>query len=102
MLQSLHTQLHFVKEIQSVDTTGVEPLVAIRDETDAAKARNTIGMKDPAIIEALKNEEMKGRNKRPRRNRDAEVDTKGAEDWDALGTAKKTVGRFFVVDSSKA
>jgi Asp-tRNA(Asn)/Glu-tRNA(Gln) amidotransferase C subunit len=33
MLSTLRSQVHFVKEIQKVDTSGVEPLVAIRDET---------------------------------------------------------------------
>ena len=33
MLSTLRAQVHFVKEIQKVDTTGVEPLVSIRDET---------------------------------------------------------------------
>src|SRR3954454_3409908 len=33
MLKTLHSQLHFVRDIQSVDTEGVEPLQSIRDET---------------------------------------------------------------------
>ena len=33
MLSTLSSQLHFVKDIQSVDTTGVEPLRSLRDET---------------------------------------------------------------------
>jgi len=98
MIETLHTQLHFVRKIQEVDTTGVEPLVAIRDETSAAKKEATIGLKDPAIMEALSKEEFKGKNQRPRRKRDVEVDTKGAEDWDVLGTASMTVGRYFVVN----
>lgn len=33
MLSTLRAQVHFVKEIQKVDTTGIQPLVSIRDET---------------------------------------------------------------------
>lgn len=100
MIETLHMQLHFVKQIQTVYTTGVEPLVAIRDETDAAKEETTIGLSDPAITEALKNEKIIGRNRRPRRNRDIPVDTKGAENWPVLQTAKKTVDGYFIVDST--
>lgn len=99
MLKTLHSQLHFVKEIQKVDTEGVEPLVAIRDETEEARFENTIGLE--TLEEAFANEETKGRNQRPRRRRDAVVDTKGAEDWDALGTAGRTSGKYFIVNSSK-
>ncbi|KIV97999.1 hypothetical protein PV10_01693 [Exophiala mesophila] len=42
MLNTLRQQIHFVKEIQKVDTTGVEPLVAIRDETVDGIWNNTI------------------------------------------------------------
>lgn len=42
MLQTLRSQVHFVKQVQSVDTTGVEPLVCIRDETSEAIEEDTI------------------------------------------------------------
>ncbi|KIX04112.1 uncharacterized protein Z518_07665 [Rhinocladiella mackenziei CBS 650.93] len=42
MLSTLSQQIHFVKEIQKVDTTGIKPLVAIRDETNEAIAEQTI------------------------------------------------------------
>ena len=44
MLRDLRSQIHFVKQIQRVDTTGVEPLVAIRDETSGGVAQSTITM----------------------------------------------------------
>lgn len=102
--RDLLTQLHFVQEIQKVDTTGVEPLVAIRDETEAGKMEATIDMSDPDIRKTLRSEVVKGRNMRPRRRRDAVVDTRGAEDWDALSTAKYTLAsrRYFVVNSSSS
>jgi hypothetical protein len=103
MLETLHSQLHFVRDIQSVNTEGVEPLQSIRDETEEGIEEATIGMED--LKEAFLAEEIKGRNQRPRRKREEPVDTKGVEDWDVLGTASKRVetplGRFFVVKSGK-
>jgi Asp-tRNA(Asn)/Glu-tRNA(Gln) amidotransferase C subunit len=103
MLKTLHAQLHFVRDIQSVDTEGVEPLQSIRDESEEGIKEATIGMED--LKEAFLAEETKGRNQRPRRKRDQPVDTKGVEDWDVLGRASKKVetpfGKFFVVGSGK-
>jgi Asp-tRNA(Asn)/Glu-tRNA(Gln) amidotransferase C subunit len=103
MLKTLHSQLHFVKDIQKVDTEGVEPLQSIRDETEEGIKDITIGMKE--LEEAFEKEEIKGRNKRPRRKRGEAVGTKGVEDWDVLGTAGEKVelagGKFFVVRSGK-
>lgn len=102
MLKTLHSQLHFVRDIQSVDTEGIEPLVGIRDETKAGIESETISLDTPEIMKALENEVVLGRNKRPRRRRDVKVDTQGVEDWDVLGTAGRTEGRYFVVNSGKA
>jgi len=99
MIKTLQTQLHFVKEIQKVDTTGIEPLVIVRDETRAAMEQNTIGV--DTLKEAFAEEEIKGRNKRPKRRKDIKVDAKDVEDWDVLGMASRKVGGYFVVDSSK-
>ena len=99
MIATLQSQLHFVRAIQRVDTTGVEPLRAIRDETRDGLAEATIGLDTDAVRAALGAEEFLGHCRRPRRRRDvpAGADTKEAEDWDALGTASQTVGRYFVV-----
>jgi len=103
MLQTLHSQLHFVRDIQSVNTEGVEPLQSIRDETEEAIKDDTIGLED--LKEAFAKEEIVGRNRRSRRRRGEPVDTKGTKTWNALETAGETVetvaGRFFVVRSGK-
>lgn len=103
MLKTLHSQLHFVRDIQSVDTHGVEPLQSIRDETEEGIKDITIGIED--LKEALEAEEIKGRNKRPRRKREEPVDTKGVENWDVLGAASKKVetplGKYFIVNNGR-
>jgi hypothetical protein len=92
-----------VRDIQNVDTEGVEPLQSIRDETEEGIKEATIGMED--LKHAFNNEEIKGRNRRPRRKRGQPVDTKGVEDWDVLETAGVKVelggSRYFVVRSAK-
>ena len=103
MLQSLHSQLHFVGDIQSVDTEGVEPLVRIAEETEAGRIEATIGLED--LREVLDKEVVTGRNKRRRRVRDGKSVGKG-EDWDVFMTASESVevpgsGRYFVVRSGK-
>jgi hypothetical protein len=111
MLATLHSQLHFVRDIQSVNTDGVEPLQSIRDETPEGEKEATIGLED--LRSALAKERRVGRMGRPRRIRyDGEVGvtkTRGrkrnAEDWDVLGSAGETVSvgkaRYFVVRSGK-
>lgn len=101
MLKTLHSQLHFVRDIQNVDTEGVEPLRSIRDETEEGIQEITIGMED--LKEAFAKEDVRGRNRRPKRRGGEVFDTKGVEDWDVLGTASETVevggARYFVVRS---
>jgi hypothetical protein len=103
MLKTLHSQLHFVRDIQKVDTESVEPLMAIRDETDEGMSEITIGVEQ--VKEALEMEEVVGRNRRPRRRTGGVGDFQGVENWDVLGTAGEKVegptGRFFVVRSRK-
>ncbi|KAF7870478.1 hypothetical protein EAF04_004222 [Stromatinia cepivora] len=105
LLDTLHLQLHFLRDIQKVDTDGIEPLRSIRDETLGAEALETIGLETEEIKAALKKEEYEGRNKRPRRRTDGVIDTKGVEDWNVTGTATETVefggGKYFVVRSGK-
>lgn len=97
MLNDLHSQLHFVRDVQSVDTEGVEPLAALRDETKETRRSNTIGL--ASMKDVLAQEEVVGRTKRPRRRRDAVVENKTPE-WDPLKLASRTVGRYFVVEST--
>ncbi|CAI7573874.1 unnamed protein product [Penicillium manginii] len=79
MLQTLESQIHFVKEMQSVDTTGVEPLRSIRDETLAATKETSIGL--DRLKDALAQEHVSGRRKRIQRS------------------ASKTKGPYFVVET---
>ncbi|KAG5983410.1 hypothetical protein E4U55_008260 [Claviceps digitariae] len=98
MIDTLRSQLQFVRAVQRVNTTGVEPLRAIRDETPEAVLENTVTLEDMKSF--LADEELVGHYKRPRRIRKKieEADEK----WDVLGTASKKAGKYFVVESSTA
>lgn len=98
LLGTLSSQLHFVRAIQSVDTRGVEPLRAIRDETAAGMAEQTIGL--DSLRAALDKEDVVGHARRPRRRRD-KIDAGDVEGWDALAGASLKAGRYFVVRSGK-
>lgn len=107
MLESLHSQLHFVGDIQSVNTDGVEPLVRIAVETEEGIREKTIGLED--LKHVLDQEVVIGRNKRRRRVKGevaaAATSSEGVE-WDVFKTASETVevpgsGRYFVVRSGK-
>ncbi|KAL6237283.1 hypothetical protein BDW75DRAFT_228793 [Aspergillus navahoensis] len=95
MLETLESQIHFVKEIQKVDTTGVQPLQAIRDESPEAVKENTIGLE--RLREAMSKERVVGRNKRIQRIESARNERPDGDAWDgnALGYASKTKGKFF-------
>jgi len=97
LLRTLHAQLHFVRDIQRVNTSGIEPLSSIRDETTEGIKECTITCE--TVWQALKTEETVGKCRRPRRRRGEKVDVKGVEDWDVLGCAGETAGRYFVVRS---
>ncbi|RAL66049.1 hypothetical protein DID88_005710 [Monilinia fructigena] len=105
LLDTLHLQLHFLRDIQKVDTEGIEPLRSIRDETLEAEAYESIGLDTEEIKTALQKEEFEGRNKRPKRRTDGVVDTKGVENWDVTATATENVefggGKYFIVRSGK-
>ncbi|KAI9641887.1 hypothetical protein NHQ30_009754 [Ciborinia camelliae] len=105
LLDTLHLQLHFLRDIQKVDTEGIEPLRSIRDETLDAEADESIGLETEEIAAALRKEKYEGRNKRPRRRTDGLIDTNGVEDWDVTGTAAENVefggGKYFIVRSGK-
>ncbi|KAI1460759.1 hypothetical protein F4805DRAFT_341685 [Annulohypoxylon moriforme] len=99
MLSTLESQLQFVRAIREVDTTGVEPLRAIRDETAQGMREQTIGLDQ--LKEALAKEDVIGHARRPRRRRAEKLAGKGGqkaeEDWDVLGGTSETAGRYFVV-----
>lgn len=92
-------QLHFVGEIQRVNTTGVKPLRAIRDETKAAQQEQTIGL--DTLEEALAKEKVIGKWHRRIQRDTTPVNAKEVEDWNVLGSAEKRVGRYFVVESER-
>lgn len=97
MIGVLESQLRFVQHVQSIDTTGVEPLSSIRDDTAE-------GLREAAITldqlkSALDDEISLGRVKRPRRVcRDPGFSA--VEPWNPLGTARRTAGSYFVVRDS--
>ncbi|EHK49032.1 hypothetical protein TRIATDRAFT_180264, partial [Trichoderma atroviride IMI 206040] len=97
MIETLQSQLQFARAVQRVDTSGVEPLRAIRDETEAATKENTIGLDD--LKDALAKEALVGHYQRPRRVK--EQIQSDAENWDALATASRKAGKYFVVESGK-
>ncbi|EPE30360.1 hypothetical protein GLAREA_03327 [Glarea lozoyensis ATCC 20868] len=103
MLDMLHSQLHFVRDVERVNTDGVEPLQSIRDETTQAVQEATIGLEQ--MGEELSKEQTRGRGKRPRRARENIALEKGVEDWDVLGAAPDSVvtpgGTYFVVRSGR-
>lgn len=100
LLSTLRSQVHFLSEIRAVDTTGVKPLVAIRDETDESREERTIGLED--MMPWLNLEEKIGRNGRVRRKKIERVkevvDGKerlkhGRMEWSAFNLAMDTEGR---------
>lgn len=99
MLDTLADQLHFVGKIQEVDTTGVEPLRAIRDESEAAVQEQTITL--DTLKDALAREKVIGTHHKRIQRDTMPVDAKSVEDWDVLGSAKRTSGRYFIVESER-
>ncbi|MCJ1350082.1 MAG: hypothetical protein MMC33_000063 [Icmadophila ericetorum] len=99
MIKTLESQLHFVRAIQNVDATGVKPLQAIRDETEAAEREQEITL--DSLKADLEKEEVIGPSKRVKR-KIIPVDTTGVEDWDPLERAPKKLGRYIIVETGKA
>lgn len=96
----MHTQLQFVRDIQSVDTTGVEPLRAIRDETSAGLAETTITL--DRLRDGLDRETVFGYRRRPRRVRTDEARERSGEELlvDEATEERRERG-YFVVESGK-
>ncbi|KAE9966285.1 hypothetical protein BLS_007118 [Venturia inaequalis] len=98
MLETLASQLYFVQEIQKVDTTGVEPLRALRDESLESEKANQVTL--ASLREALGQEEVVGEHyKRIRRNEDQAIVADNPKGWKPLDHAERKAGKFFVVDS---
>lgn len=99
MLNTLAAQLHFVGKIQEVDTTGVEPLRAIRDETKAAIEEQTITVS--TLRDAFEKEKVIGTHYKRIQRDPTPVDARDVENWDVLGSASRKAGKYFVVDSER-
>lgn len=98
-MDTLADQLHFVGKIQEVDTTGVTPLRAIRDETKAAEQEHTITL--DTLQEALSKEKVIGTYHKRIQRDTTPVDARDVEDWDVLGSAERKSGKYFVVESER-
>lgn len=116
-MRDLEAQLAFVRAVRDVDTKGVEPLRAVRDETAAGARERAVGL--DALRPVLAREDVVGHARRPRRRRygvegsaaagEGEGEgggegarIKGVEDWDVLAGASETAGPYFVVRSAGA
>jgi Asp-tRNA(Asn)/Glu-tRNA(Gln) amidotransferase C subunit len=96
MLSTLASQLHFVEDIQRVDTRGVEPLYSLRDETAEGELEAELGL--DALKDALAQEQVQGRyHKRIRRRTGETRNEDDQESWDPLAITDEKVGRYFVV-----
>jgi Asp-tRNA(Asn)/Glu-tRNA(Gln) amidotransferase C subunit len=94
MIDTLQQQLRFVRNIQKIDTAGVEPLCAIRDETTAANAALTVGCQQ--LHDVLTLEARVGHGKRPRRRRDV-TDSLAEPANDMVKSLDRAPGRYFIV-----
>lgn len=100
MLRTLESQIHFVQEMQRVDTTGVEPLRSIRDESPAAVKETTFGLEQ--LNDAFAKERVSGRRRRVRRVPSAQNGRPEDSIWNgnALDSASRKKGPYFVVETS--
>jgi Asp-tRNA(Asn)/Glu-tRNA(Gln) amidotransferase C subunit len=99
MLDTLDAQLHFVGKIQEVDTSGVEPLRAIRDESEAAEQEQTITVE--TLAGALEKEKIVGSHYKRIQRDTTPIDASDVENWDVLGSAERKAGKYFVVESER-
>ncbi|KAJ5899341.1 hypothetical protein N7495_004085 [Penicillium taxi] len=102
MLRTLESQIHFVKEMQSVHTTGIEPLSSICDESPDAIKEMTIGLEK--LRDALTQEHVSGRRKRIQRIQGEKNNSPDGSTWDgnSLSAASKTKGKYFVVETGSS
>ena len=96
MLKTLSSQIHFVREVQSVDTTDVQPLRALRDETSQAVEENTIRLSSMQKLFDL--EDKVGKNRRIRRRRREEVKLEQSKEAGEIGSAQQRERKSFAFD----
>ena len=99
MIKDLESQLHFVQAIRDVDTTGVEPLQSIRDETVEARDAATIGIDEVQAV--FDSEIVIGKRGRIRTRKCAGTPEEQSDGVDLLAQAPKKLGRYVVIDSAK-
>ena len=100
MLDTLTSQLHFLSAIRGVNTTGVTPLRALRDETRTAEREQEITVE--RLKEHLDKEKIVGTHyKRIRRPQQKVEDKETPKGWKPLGHAQRIDGKFFVVDGAQ-
>lgn len=99
MMDTLSAQLHFVGEIQQVDTSGIKPLRALRDETATAEQEQTITL--DTLRAALAKEKIVGKHYKRIQRETTPVDAKNVENWDVLGSAQRKAGKYLVVESER-
>lgn len=101
MVRTLESQIHFVKEIQKINTTGVEPLVAIRDETTESIEEQTITLE--TLQPYLDKEQKVGANGTIRRQKPAETIRDSGWNPFEMGKGKETrrKGKYFFVKKQK-
>lgn len=99
LLSTLSGQLHFVGKIQQVDTSGVKPLRAIRDETAAAEREQTITLE--TLKDALAKETVIGKHYKRIQRDTTPIDASDVENWDVLGSAERKQGKYFLVESER-
>jgi Asp-tRNA(Asn)/Glu-tRNA(Gln) amidotransferase C subunit len=100
MLRTLSDQLHFVRAVQAADTTGVEPLRALRDESEEDEC-----LEEKRVMKeceaAFEKEEILGQwHKRIRRRRDelpSKID-EAIENWQPVNASARKSGKYFLVE----
>lgn len=99
MISDLQSQLQFVRAIQEVDTEGVEPLVALRDESVEGEREGTIGLEE--MRGELGKEGVVGMRGRIVRRKDGDGGEEEGKESDLLDQAPRRWGRYVVVDTAK-
>ena len=96
MIETLVSQLHFVQTILNVDTEGVAPMAAIRDETKAAVENDTITI--DTLHKDLDREENVGVLRRiHRKGTSANATSPSLDEWNPLDSAPSAQGRYISI-----
>ncbi len=100
MLRHMTSHIHFVREVQQVDTQDASALRSIRVETDSAFSDNQISI--DSVKDALLSEETSGRHFMQIRRRIASTsDYKSNGGPKIMDSAERKSGNYFVVDRER-